>query len=88
MLSKVILRLFGFLAPLIILAPVSHAGFLTKADQAFYKRAFGDAGKSNWKQVDRRVQKVQEQLPKKALKWMRIVDPKMRRRRRRDRRLA
>lgn len=74
--SKVILRLFGFLAALLLLAPLGHADFLTKADQGFYKRAFRDAGKSNWKLVDRRVQKVQEQLPRKALKWMRIIDPK------------
>ena len=59
-----------------MLAPIGHADFLTKADQAFYKRAFSEAGKSNWRQVDRRVQKVQEQLPKKALRWMRIIDPK------------
>ena len=74
--SKVILRLFGFLAPLLLLAPAGYADFLTKADQASFKRAFRDAGKSNWKQVDRRVQKVRKQLPKKALKWMRIIDPK------------
>ena len=74
--SKVVLHLFGFLAPVLLLAPAGHADFLTKADQAVYKRAFSDAGKSNWKQVERRVRKVQEQLPKKALKWMRIVDPK------------
>ena len=76
LLSKVILRLFGFLATLLLLAPAGYADFLTKADQASYKRAFRDAGKSNWKQVDRRVQKVRKQLPKKALKWMRIIDPK------------
>lgn len=67
-------RLLCCVAPLFLLASPVHADFLTKADKTAYKRAFKDAGKGKWTRAETRIKNVQEQLPKKALQWMRIVD--------------
>ena len=39
-------------------------------------RAFEEAKKGKWNLVDRHARKIEDRLPKKALQWMRIIDPR------------
>ncbi|MEE2688129.1 MAG: lytic transglycosylase domain-containing protein [Pseudomonadota bacterium] len=78
--NKLLLKLFicllGLPAAFIMLASPSDAVTLTIQDKTAYKRAFKAASKSGWNLANRHVRGVQQTLPKKALQWMRIIDPK------------
>lgn len=67
-------RLAAVLAPLLVMAATAGAEPLAPVDKAAYGRAFKSASIGRWTDAERHAAQASEELPRKALRWLRIVD--------------
>lgn len=70
------MRFAAVLVPLLAMAVPAGAEPLAPVDKAAYGKAFKSAAIGHWADAERHAAQANEDLPRKALRWLRIVDGK------------